>query len=399
MTRRLKCIALTVLMMTVLSSVWADERPTRENPASDFDPAHARWIGAISRADSGLPVGDRSQHVPSPQEKAGREQWEKVPDIAKRSILLRKSVRTVKAVERAVLSVVGLGHYELYIDGVNQCGLPSGAVFQPHWSDYDKTVYYNRYDISETFRGTPGEHVFGVCLGNGFYNVSGNRYLKLKVTFGPPTLLFQLNLTYTDGTTETYCSDESWKWHESPITFNCIFGGEDYDARLEQPGWCKAGFDDSRWKPVVVQEPPLGRLTRQTAPPVQIMQTYPAKSVKDVGNDTKVFDMGQNLSGFPTVTVQGRPGQTIRLVPGESLNADGTVNQKRTGSPHYYEYTIGSDRPETWRPSFSYYGYQYIQVQGADYLTGDGNHPVILDLVSNFVYNSAEEVGTFECSN
>ena len=29
----------------------------------------------------------------------------------------------------------------------------------------------------------------------------------------------------------------SWQWAPGPITFSWIYGGEDYDARIEQPGW------------------------------------------------------------------------------------------------------------------------------------------------------------------
>ena len=374
------------------ASQWSDIATWEQAP--DPSMLNAQWIGAIRRADSHLPVGDRSQHVPSPQEKAAREQWNKVPDIAKRSILLRKPVEISKKIKNAVVHISGLGHYELSVNGQKV----GDSQFAPLWSDYDKTVYYNTYHIEDLL--TSGENVFGVWLGNGFYNVSGNRYLKLKISFGPPTLFFQTHITYDDGTTDIFYSDSSWKWSESPITFNCIFGGEDYDARLEQPGWNQPGFDDRAWKQAIVQGPPPGKLTSQTTPPVKIMQTYPVKSVTEMGDGTIVFDMGQNLSGFPTLTVEGKAGQTVRMYVGENVRQDGTVDQRRTGSPHYYEYTLKGGGPETWTPRFSYYGYQYIQIEGADYGEGSGqDRPLVKELVSNFVYNSTPEAGTFECSN
>ena len=60
------------------------------------------------------------------------------------------------------------------------------SEFAPLWSDYDKSVYYNTYDVTEQLQD--GENVVGILLGNGFYNVQGGRYRKLQISFGPPTL-------------------------------------------------------------------------------------------------------------------------------------------------------------------------------------------------------------------
>ena len=60
-----------------------------------------------------------------------------------------------------------------------------------------------------------------------------------------------------------------------------------------------------------------------------------------------------------------------------------------------------SDKPETWHPRFSYYGFRYIQVEGAVF-AGEPNPeglPVIEDIKSCFIYNSASEGGEFECSS
>ena len=168
----------------------------------------------------------------------------------------------------ATAYVCGLGFYEFSLNG-KKIG---DSEFAPLWSDYDKSVYYNTYDVTEQLQD--GENVVGILLGNGFYNVQGGRYRKLQISFGPPTLLFELVINYEDGTRETIRSDHEWKYDLSPITFNCIYGGEDYDARREQKGWNQVGFNDSHWRPVVVQEAPKGVLRSQMAPPVKIMERY-----------------------------------------------------------------------------------------------------------------------------
>ena len=55
-----------------------------------------------------------------------------------------------------------------------------------------------------------------------------------KLVSGPPTLLLKMGDYHADGTQEEICSDAHWKYALSPVTFNSIYGGESYDARLEQ---------------------------------------------------------------------------------------------------------------------------------------------------------------------
>ena len=71
----------------------------------------------------------------------------------------------------------------------------------------------------------------------------------------------------------------------------------------------------------------------------------------------------------------GKKGQKITLLVSESLTDEGACNQRQTGRQHYYEYTLKGEGVETWHPRFSYYGFRYIQVEGA-VLKGQKNHQV-----------------------
>ncbi|MBV5282915.1 MAG: family 78 glycoside hydrolase catalytic domain [Paludibacter sp.] len=368
------------------------------------------WIGAI-RADSAhIPAGKRflSWEMGTPEYKAI---WKNIDPISRKSIILRKSFVVKKEIKEAVTSICGLGHYEFSINGKKV----GDGEFAPYWSDYDKTVYYNTFDITSYLK--KGENIFGVLLGNGFYNAQGGRYNKLKVSFGAPTLLFKTIIRYTDNSTEEIVSDGKWKYTFSPITYNDIYGGEDYDARLEQKGWDKAGFNDDSWKAVVIQDAPKGKLIAQKGYPIKIMERIGMKSVKHLNKaecdsasirskrkvdySVMVFDMYQNLAGFPKIIVNGKKGDSIILFVGESVFPEGVVDQRQTGRPHFYTYILKGEKDETWHPRFSYYGFKYIQVEGA-VLKGDKNPrklPVLKDIKSCFVFNSAPQISTFECSN
>lgn len=390
-------------------SAWSKQAAFRiHTPEEAF--AGSRWIGAITRQDARLPKG-RTFHGSELRKPEVKAAWEAVDTLAKRSICLRREFRVRKGIKQATVHVCGLGFYELTLNG-HKVG---ESEFAPLWSDYDKSVYYNTYDVTSQLQA--GDNAVGVLLGNGFYNVQGGRYRKLQISFGAPTLLFRLHLHYADGTSESVVSDESWKYDLSPVTFNCIYGGEDYDARLEQPGWNKPGFSALHWRNVVLQEAPGGRLRPQSAEPVKIMERYDVQSIakltpeqveaaslstkRKVAPSAVVLDMGQNLAGFPEIKVRGKCGQKITLLVAESLTGEGACNQRQTGRQHYYEYTLKGEGEETWRPRFSYYGFRYIQLEGA-VLKGDKNRqglPVVQRVQSCFVYNSAPKTGRFECSN
>ena len=114
-------------------------------------------------------------------------------------------------------------------------------------------------------------------LGNGFYNVAGGRYVKYTGSFGHPRLFVQLHLEFDDGTSRDVASDASWRTHSGPVTFSCIFGGEDYDARLEPPGWDRAGFDDSAWPRATTVEAPGGVMRAQSSPPLKVQRDVPRR--------------------------------------------------------------------------------------------------------------------------
>ena len=318
---------------------------------------HAKWIGATTNvADS----------------------------MADRSITLVKTWKADKPIRHATLTICGLGAYEVTINGkkINE------DILSPAWSDYTKTVFYNTLDATSLLR--KGKNRIAVMLGSAFYIEKGKRYHKLLTAFGPLTLCFKLHVVYADGSKDEVVSDGTWRWHSNAVVYNSIYGGEDYDARLEtgQP-----------LHPVVIQPSPAGTPRLQISNPVRIMRRY---GVSQRIGTAMVFDMGQNLAGFPQLTLRGKRGQQVRLIVGESLTRDGHVSQKQTGRPYILTYTLkGSRQGETWHPRFTYYGYQYIEIEGA-VMAGDKNPhnmPEVDSLASCFISNSAPTTGSFSCSS
>ncbi|NII29226.1 family 78 glycoside hydrolase catalytic domain [Pseudoflavitalea sp. X16] len=309
--------------------------------------------------------------------------------------LFRKEFTIAKKVRSAVAFVSGLGQYEMSLNGRK-----TGESFlAPGWTFYDKTCLYNAYDVTDQLQ--PGRNVVGVVVGNGFHHINRERYRKLVTIFGMPKMICLLKITYTDGAVQTIVSDQSWKTAPSAITFNSIFGGEDYDAQLEQAGWNKSGFQDASWKNALPVTVPKGKLMAELDYPVKVMQSFTAKKVTQLVAGSYVYDFGQNISGIVVLKVRGKKGQTVKLIPAELINDQQLANQKATGSPYYFSYTLKGDGEETWRPVFSYYGFRYVQVEGAvpDTATGGADLPKITRLTSLHTRNSTPTNGSFVCSN
>ncbi|RJP31413.1 MAG: alpha-L-rhamnosidase [Candidatus Omnitrophota bacterium] len=308
--------------------------------------------------------------------------------------LIRKEFQLAKKVRSANLFICGLGFYELFLNGEKV----GDRLLEPGWTDYRDTCLYSTYDVSELL--PPGNHAVGVMLGNGMYNVEGGRYVKFTGSFGPPKCIAQLQLEFEDGTTDAIVTDESWRAAPSPIVFTCIFGGEDYDARLEIPDWNRAGFDDSSWRQAQVCDGPGGRLVSQQLPPIRVMREFTPVRVTQPRPDIFVYDLGQNFSGIPKIKARGARGNTVKITPAELLTEEGLANQSASGGPHHYSYTLKGGVIEEWQPRFTYYGFRYLQVEGAVPADAAGENDVaLLDIRGLFTRQSAERIGAFCCSS
>ena len=355
---------------------------------SSADWKGARWIAYEDLPDSGRRIPGPSVTDPSAKgEKKSGPFRDTLP-------LFRKEFTVGKPLKKATAFICGLGHFEMSLNGKK-----TGDHFlDPGWTKYDKKALYVTFDITGQLQ--QGPNAIGVILGNGFYYIPRERYHKLTVAYGYPKMIARILLEYADGSTEDIVSDATWKTAPGPILFSSMYGGEDYDARKEQAGWDTPRFDDKNWRaPVMVAGP--SALYAQSEEPLKVFENFLPRKITRLKPDIWVYDLGQNASGIPQVQVSGEKGKTIRIVPAELVDADSAANQKATGKPFYYEYTLKGGGAEIWQPRFSYYGFRYLQVEGAvpEGEPNPGQLPVIAGLKGLHTRNAAERVGKFTCSN
>ncbi len=315
----------------------------------------------------------------------------------KRSVVpwFRKSFQTNKDIEQALVFICGLGQYELSINGTK-----TGDYFlTPGWTQYTKHCFYNTFDVTGQLR--KGENVIGIIVGNGFFYINRERYFKTSVAFGYPMLRLKLIVRYKDGSKEEVNSDTDWKTFPSPVTYTSIYGGEDYDARMEQKGWDSPGFADSGWKEAIEVKGPGGIMEVQKDPCLKMMNLFSPQKISQPKTGAYVFDFGQNCSGIIHLKVKGRKGSVVKLIPAELLGEDELANQTASGDPYFFSYTLKGEGVEEWEPRFTYYGFRYVQVEGAvpDAENNKDDKPVIEELKLLHTRSSLPVVGSFECSN
>jgi alpha-L-rhamnosidase len=317
--------------------------------------------------------------------------------------LFRKAFACRSGVKRALVHVCGLGHYELFLNGQKV----GNRFLDPAWSVYEKTVYYNSYDVTNHL--CSGTNAWGVMLGKGFYNTVGDRRVHGVDAQRPLGLILQAHIQYASGNEQVITSDSSWRVTPGPITHAAILGGSDYDARRLPASWCCADFDDSAWDASELYPGPPGRLTSTVAPPMQVFDRFRALRIDQPEPGVYVYDFGQNASAVPSIRVRGRAGQVLRLTPAEQRfgqarntnNGKGRVNQAGVGKPNYWQYTLGSAADEEWIPQFTYGSFQFLELTGAVPL-GQPNPeglPVVHDLRSIHVRNACAQKGSFACSD
>jgi alpha-L-rhamnosidase len=335
---------------TTTAALAALVKITRANGAMMRFPTNERWeanLEKTSRWQSAHVVADLAdKRLGDPGE------------LPQPAAYLRRTLALSKNIQRARLYVTALGSYRVFLNG-SRVG---GDVMTPDFTNYRKRVLYQAYDVTSLL--VNGNNVISALLGDGWYG-SGLTWVGMHFFPPPDRFVAQLELDYADGSHDTVVTNESWRAAASPILRSDIYGGEVYDARLEQAGWEKPGFDDSKWKAAVSADAPAIAVSSQITAPARVIASLKPKGVTPVANGAYIFDMGQNMVGWVTLKVKGTAGTKVRLRFAEILNPDGTIytaNLRNADATDVYILRGGDE--ETFSPHFTFHGFRYVEVSG-----------------------------------
>ncbi|MDR2423672.1 MAG: glycoside hydrolase family 78 protein [Prevotellaceae bacterium] len=306
----------------------------------------------------------------------------------------KKKIRSA----RAYIAVGGL--YELYVNG-ERIG---NHRLDPMYTRFDRRNLYVAHDVTRQLQ--EGKNAVGVLLGNGWYN-----HQSVAVWFfdnapwrARPAFCLDLRIVYDDGTTETIVSERDWKTSLSPVIFNSIYTAEHYDARLEQEGWNRVGFDASKWKETYYRSAPSNLIVAQQLHPIRNVEQISAMDFEKINDTTFIYNLGRNISGVSELRVKGEAGTEIRLQhaeicrPDKSLymrNIDEHYRPKDNTDPFQTDiFILAGKGEEVFMPRFNYKGFQYVKITS--------NKPLTLSkdaLTGWFMHSDVPPVGRVETSN
>lgn len=339
-------------------------------------------------------IADDGDHVTSApawfetgkQDEPWRGIWIKAPFQKNIHPLFYKKFTVVKPVVSARLYVVGLGLYEIEING-KRIG---EEYLTPFCNDYDRWVQYQTYDISAQL--AVGENAIGALLGNGWYKGRFGYIDKLEQLFGDEMkLLCELHVCYKDGTSTWVCSDESWLCNTSPIVNSSIYDGEEYDARMELPNWSTAWCDTFSFQHSLRATAPKARLMERLSPAlVKMHKWHNAKLIITPAGET-VIDFMQVMTGWVEFNCNIPFGQQVRLQFGELLQNGNFYNDNLRTAKQEYIYTSNGNTSHV-RPHFTFYGFRYIKVSGLQNVDAKS-------FTAYVIYSDLDETGTITTSN
>lgn len=329
-----------------------------------------------------------------------------------RNCLLRKKFSVNDEINEAFLYIVGLGYYNVYINGTKI----GNAELNTDWTKYSKSIYYDTYEINKYLN--KGNNVIAVELANGWYNPAPlklfEKYnLRDVLDMGEPKLIADLRIRTNTNERIIIATDDSWETAKGPYLFNNIYLGERYDSRLVNETWKEFDSIDITWKKASLTTSPGGKLNASFIEKVEKTKVVEAKIVGINEKQNVLIDFGETIEGYIDINFTGKSGQKVELIYGENINEDGTVNVISTlagfvgrffgehqvdggqGAPK-----IAAQRDECilnggkthYVNKFTYHSFRYVEVHGV----GKEN---ISDIKATYVHTKLKESGSFNCSN
>ncbi|MCR5791770.1 MAG: family 78 glycoside hydrolase catalytic domain [Lachnospiraceae bacterium] len=399
----------------------------------DFEDGTIPFVANSGQPKSGKVVS--GEYVPTP---GANEVLTKAADQP--AAMYRKDFQALadKTVVSAKVYATALGVFDLYMNGQRVGTERNGETvydeMKPGWTDYSKRVLYYTYDVTNLIRQNAKNTILAT-VGSGWWTG--------RIAYGtygdkPSAFLAKMLLTYADGTTETIVTDKTWKNGTNGTVRDAdIWDGEKYDARydsaaqISQPDYTL----DASWQRPAYSGDFSGKITAQVGQSVQVRKELERKSLETVvykgtdanGSDfgeihvlkqttnadeeielgageTAIFDVGQDMVGWPNIEISAPKGTVITTHVAEMLNDSGAINRGNDGpkgslymanyrsSAATGTYIAKGSETESYRPTFTFYGFRYVSVTATK--------PITLKKFRAEVLGSAiPEIGELETSS
>ncbi len=297
---------------------------------------------------------------------------------------LRTAFEVPTEVVRARLHVTAGGLYEPWLNGA----VVGDDRLAPGWTDYRHRVRARTHDVTAALH--PGRNALGVVVMDGWY-AGYVGWEHLREHYGrTPVARLELVMDLGDGSQQRVVSDETWRGRHGPIRSGDLLGGEHYDARWALTGWAEPDYDDTGWELAWPDPGPAGAVVATPCEPVRVRGEVEPVAITSGRPGSRIFDLGEEVVGWPRLTVDAAPGTVVHLRCAEALDADGelwTANLR--GAACTDTYVVAAAGAQEWEPRSTYRGFRYVEVTG----------PASAQVTGVLAHTDARETGLFACSS
>lgn len=288
-------------------------------------------------------------------------------------ILFKKRFYLEKGVAQARIYATAYGVYELSVNGEKA----DDREFAPEYTSYDRILYYQTYDVTKLLKG--GENLLELYVGDGWY-FSAQARVVMEEYHEEPSVLFQLEITYQDKTTDIIASDGAEECTESFIAYSDLYQGEKQDYRIH----------DTAWHPVDIKEYGYDFLSAQPMPPVRRVKELPAENVFVTPAGEWIVDFGQIVAGRARVRIDVPKDREVTLEYFEILDEKG--NYINTMFAPQKDIVISDGEEILHEAKFTFHGFRYIRVNGMEEVKPE-------DFTAILLSTEKENKGSFHCSD
>ncbi len=271
----------------------------------------------------------------------------------------------------ALLTVCGLGFCQIYLNGKNV----AERLCAPAWTNYVKvdTASFN-YPINDTMTYrilyeeidlTPylkkGKNSLVFHIGGGWFCQHECRNEGVK-PYGKLMLCFNV----TQNGVLLAKSDSSVVWKNSFITRQNIYFGETQDLRRGGYDFSYCSWSVEGMKKADIIPAPNSILNKQDCPQDRVIRIIKPNVIFRRG-DYAVYDLGENVSGYPVVEFEGTEiDELIILRFADVLNEDGSLDFAPSGGNDRIqrEEYIYDGRAESAHQHFTWHAGRYFDLLG-----------------------------------
>jgi len=330
----------------------------------------ASWISPVEGEDR--PYGQRPAHVLATEFDLG-------------------DLTGSQAVTSARLYATALGVYTAAING-QRAGT---AELSPGSTSYDRTLYAQASDVTSLVRS--GGNRMEIELSDGWYRGQVGAFRHPAQWGTKLGARAELHLEFADGSHRMIGTDGTWTSAPSAATRADLMEGQTVDFTVPSAAPSAVLVDDVA-APEIAWSP---------APPIRVIASRPAQSLRELRPGVWIVDFGQNASGWIRLDDLGAAGTRTVIEYGEHLGPDGDLStshldSQRPGEPA----RIFSQRDEVtagegagaFEPRHTVHGFQYARITrdatGMD-LTPLDHAGVTMQVV----HSDLPQTGDFTCSD